>query len=87
MTKTDVVTKVKKWIENEYSNGKKFISSDSPLAHKYGKEIVHDAFSRSFGILMFALNELLDYDSEEALTIRKWWDDEMLPRFRKLERR
>lgn len=82
-----VTEKVTTWIEREYKNTERFISSDSPLAHKYGKETAHNALSRSFGIMMFAINELLDYDSEESLTIQKWWDDEMLPRFRELERR
>lgn len=85
--KLTVTEKVTTWIEREYRNSERFISSDSPFAHKYGKETVHNALTRSFGILMFAINDLLDYDSEESLTIQKWWDDEMLPKFRELERR
>ena len=85
--KYTVAEKVTTWIENDYRNTEKFISSHSSYANKYGKETVHNTLTRSFGILMFAINELLDYDSEESQMIQKWWDDEMLPKFRELERR
>lgn len=34
------------------------------------------------GAMMFVANELLD--GEEGEKLRKWWVDEMFPRFRKL---
>lgn len=87
MTKIDVVTKVKKWIEYDYKSTERYVFSNSSLAYKNGKETIYNALTRSFGIVLFAINELLDYDSEESLMIQKWWDDEMLPKFRELERR
>lgn len=87
MTKTDVVTKVKKWIENEYRYTERYISSNSSLIYKNSKETVYNALTRSFGIIMFTINELLDYDSEESLMIQRWWDDVMLPKFRELEKK
>lgn len=41
----------------------------------------HEATTRCYGATMFVLN-MDNYDEELA----KWWDDEMLPRFRELER-
>jgi len=84
--KLTVTEKVTTWIEGEYKDAERFISS-SLLGSVYSKEIVHSALTRSFGIMMFAINELLDHDSEESKIIREWWDNEMLPRFRELERR
>ena len=42
----------------------------------------HCATTRCYGVVMFVTNQLLGYDSPEAQEIVKWWDDEMLPRFR-----
>lgn len=84
--KYTITEKVTTWIEKEYKDAERFIS-DSLLGYTYSKEAVHNALTRSFGIVMFAINELLDYDSEEAKIISEWWDNEMLPKFRELERR
>lgn len=43
---------------------------------------VHGAVTRCFGAMMFVANDLLG--GEEGEELGKWWDDEMLPRFRKL---
>jgi len=75
---------VKAYIENEYKNVKKLIDSNSPLAKKYGKGTVNLSKTRCYGVIMFALNELFDDYNEE---LAKWWDDEMLPKFRELEMR
>ena len=64
--------KVKEWIVREYENTK-----------KYGDNIsaIH-AIDRCYGIIMFAINSLFeDYNDE----LGKWWDDQMLPKFRALE--
>lgn len=63
--------KVKSYIEKEYEYTK-----------KHGDNLsARHAIDRCYGIIMFALNELLDnYDYDLA----NWWDDEMLPKFRKL---
>lgn len=42
----------------------------------------HGAVTRCYGAMMFVANDLLD--GEEGEKLGKWWDDEMLPRFRKL---
>ena len=65
--------KVKKWIEREYKQVKNW------GADKYS---IQCATHRSFGVLMFAINELFDDYNEE---LSKWWEDEMLPKFRELE--
>ena len=74
---------VKAYIENEYKNVKKLIDSNSPLAKKYGKSTVNLSKTRCYGVIMFAINELFDDYNEE---LAKWWDDEMLPKFRELEK-
>lgn len=75
---------VKAYIENEYKNAERLINTESPLAKKYGKGTVNLSKTRCYGIIMFAINELFDDYNEE---LAKWWDDEMLPKFRELERR
>ena len=76
--------KVKSYIETEYRNVVRTVNSDSLLAKKYGKDIVKTSIHRCYGVIMFAINDLFeDYNKELA----EWWDDEMLPRFRELERR
>lgn len=65
--------KVKEWIEKEYKQAKNW------GVNKYS---VQCATHRSFGVLMFAINELFDSYNEE---LGKWWEDEMLPKFRELE--
>ncbi len=70
-----ITEKVTTWIENEYKNCTTYHSNP------------HEALARSYGVVMFAINVLLEYDSEEAKIIEKWWDDEILPKFRELERR
>lgn len=44
---------------------------------------IEKAIDRCYGAIMFVLNFTEKYDD----SIAKWWDDEMLPKFRKLERR
>ncbi len=70
-----ITEKVTIWIESEYKSCVTYRSNP------------HEALTRSYGVIMFAINMLLKYDSEEAKIIEKWWDDEMLPKFRELERR
>ena len=66
--------KVKAWIESEYEYAKTR-GNDSYARH---------AIDRCYGIIMFAINELFDDYNDE---LGKWWDDEMLPKFRELEER
>ena len=42
----------------------------------------HEAVTRCYGAVMFLLSS---YPEEELEDIGNWWDDEMLPKFRKLE--
>ena len=76
--------KVKTYIENEYKNIVRLINSNSPLAKTYGKDTVKLSMTRCYGIVMFAINELFDDYNEE---LAKWWDNEMLTKFKELERR
>lgn len=70
-----ITEKVTIWIESEYKSCITYHSNP------------HEALTRSYGVVMFAINMLLKYDSEEAKIIENWWDDEMLPKFRELEER
>ena len=70
-----IIENVTTWIENEYKSCTVYHSNP------------HKALTRSYGVVMFVINVLLEYDSEEAKIIEKWWDDEMLPKFRELERK
>ena len=45
---------------------------------------IEKAIDRCYGAMMFCINNCFD-DYNENLA--KWWDDEMLPKFRELERR
>lgn len=64
--------KVKAWIEMEYKD---------QLRHGDNCSAFH-AVDRCYGVIMFAINNLFeDYNDE----LGKWWDDEMLPKFRDLE--
>lgn len=45
----------------------------------------HGAVTRCYGAIMFVANEILGGIEGEELG--KWWDNEMLPKFRELERR
>ena len=60
---------------------KAFCEHELWLAENRGYD-VHGAVTRCYGAMMFVANELLD--GEEGEKLGKWWDDEMLPRFRKL---
>lgn len=45
---------------------------------------IEKAIDRCYGAVMFCINNCFDDYNEE---LGKWWDDEMLPKFRELERR
>lgn len=66
--------KVKDYILYEYK-----ITSHSRFAS------AEKACDRCYGIMMFVTNVVLDYNSSESKELVSWWEDEMLPRFRKLE--
>lgn len=64
--------KVKAWIEMEYKDQLRY-GDNCSASH---------AVDRCYGVIMFAINNLFtDFNKELA----KWWDDEMLPKFRDLE--
>ena len=75
MTNKDIMTKVQKWCHYEVNNVLKHYSN------------AEKATDRCFGILMFVTNSILNYDSPESKELVKWWEDEMLPEFRELERK
>ena len=45
---------------------------------------VEKAIDRCYGALMFCINNCFD---DYNKNLAKWWDDEMLPKFRELKRR
>lgn len=63
--------KIKDYCEKEYRDCIRYDSD------------VEKATDRAFGAVMFYLNYCTDYDE----SIGKWWDDEMLPKFRELKMR
>lgn len=65
--------KVKDWIEKEYD----FLRRNKGIP-------VQPAIHRCYGVMMFATNDLFEDYNEN---LGNWWDDEMLPKFRELERR
>ena len=65
---------IKKWIEREYINTK-----------IYGDDLsTRHAIDRCYGAVMFCINNCFPSFNEE---LARWWENEMLPKFRKLERR
>ena len=64
--------KLKNFCRQEYSNCK-----------NWGGD-VEKAIDRCYGAMMFVINNCFDDFNED---LGKWWDDEMLPKFRELERR
>ena len=72
--------KVKKYIKEEYADTKMLLSRPIFVVSK--SELIHESITRCYGVLMFAINNLFeDYNDE----LGKWWDDEMLPKFRELK--
>ena len=65
--KKDYAELCKEWIRREYNT-----------CIKYDYISIRSAFDRSFGVIMFTLNDLLHYDDEELI---KWWDEDMKPKF------
>ena len=64
--------KLKNFCRQEYSNCKNWGGN------------VEKAIDRCYGAMMFAINNCFDDFNED---LGKWWDDEMLPKFRELERK
>ena len=71
----DMTEKTKKWINYELENVTKRGWPTEPAKH------------RCYGIVMFVINELIGYDSPEGQELAKWWDDDMVMKFRELEMR
>lgn len=71
----NITEKTKKWINYELEN-----------VTKRGWP-AREAKHRCYGIIMFVTNELLGYDSPEGQELAKWWDDDMVVKFRELEMR
>ncbi len=63
---------VKEWIKKEYEEAKQYSFTVSG---------VKSAMDRSFGVLMFATNELFGYESSEGQELEKWWDEEIRNKF------
>lgn len=53
-------------------------------AIKYGANI-NDAFTRSYGVVQFVINEVHGWDSLEGKELSNWWNDEMWPKFKEAE--
>lgn len=65
--------KVKDWVKKEYD----FLRRNKGIP-------VQPVIHRCYGVIMFAINDLFEDYNEN---LGNWWDDEMLPKFRELERR
>lgn len=71
--------KVKAWIEMDYNNTKNYISShpnDSECVER-----IEQSVDRCYGVIMFAINNLFN---EYNYNLGNWWEDEILPKFRKM---
>lgn len=71
--------KVKAWIEMDYNNTKRYIFSypnDFDCIER-----IEQSVDRCYGVIMFAINNLFD---EYNYNLGNWWEDEMLPKFRKM---
>lgn len=64
-----MLEKLKKYCEKELSEMKKIKN----FSEKYA------CLTRAYGATMFVLNYVSDYDKE----VESWWENEMLPSFRK----
>ena len=62
---------IKQYCEEEYNSCIRYHSS------------IEKAIDRCYGAVMFVINYTERYDN----LVAEWWDNEMLPKFRELERR
>lgn len=69
MTKEQIANKLKEYCEHELK-----------MVKRFGYD-PHAAVTRCYGATMFVINDIDDFDDE----LGKWWDNEMLPKFRELE--
>lgn len=75
--------KVKEWIEAEYNSVKHVLESTRP--HFYSRdELINNSIERTYGVMMFAVNNLFDSYNEE---LGNWWYKEMLPKFQELKKK
>lgn len=68
----------KSYCLHEYRFLKNYYSADYNAIEK--------AIDRSFGVIMFTINNLFDYNSSESIELREWWENAMLPKFRRLQK-
>lgn len=71
MTKEKIIEELKAYCEYEYN------------LTKMGGYDIQSSVTRCYGAVMFVINMNDSFDAETG----KWWDDEMLPKFRELEER
>ena len=60
---------------------KEYCEHELKMVNRFGHD-PHEAVTRCYGAMMFIIN-MDNFDDE----LEKWWDDEMLPKFRELERK
>lgn len=75
--------KVKNWIKAEYSSVKHVLESVPSMSPYTKNEFIHDSIERTYGVMIFAVNNLFDDYNEE---LGKWWKNEMLPKFEELKK-
>lgn len=75
--------KVKEWIEAEYNAVKRVLKSTSSTFLYVRNELINNSIERTYGVMMFAVNNLFDNYNEE---LGKWWYNEMLPKFEELKK-
>lgn len=75
--------KVKEWIEAEYNSVKRVLESNHPQFYYVRNELVNNFIERTYGVMMFAVNNLFDNYNEE---LGNWWYNEMLPKFEELKK-
>ena len=75
--------KVKEWIKAEYSSVKHVLESVPSMPPYAKNEFIHDSIERTYGVIMFATNNLFDDYNEK---LGEWWKNEILPKFEELKK-
>ncbi len=66
-----------------YEKARKFCYREFKMCRLFGCD-VEQAITRCYGVIMFVLS--IESDRIKNNELSMWWDDEMLPYFRKLAR-
>jgi hypothetical protein len=69
--------------EKMFEKIKKYCEHEIMCVEQFGYN-PHEAVTRCYGAVMFLLSS---FEVEDLKNLGEWWDNEMLPKFRKLQMR